>query len=263
MAGSVAPFHVETEWAKSDSYATATVFSSGYFSFTSLKARSNMAGSFPTLRKAHGEILARPNLIAVSVKNRNCSPVSVASPSRFWRIPNTGSATLEQVGPSEKSTLSESASRRTTVSPSSALQASSYTDWTILTRLPWTITPPASLISSTARAERPLELLPMYAAGPLSAHIPPMRSVPSSWKAPAPPGARPTSQKRVTLLTTIFFIFASSFLESRRSGCPHCIPLSDHSTRSGLTSLAHSRPGTIRIDSVSKLPVALSRYFAP
>jgi hypothetical protein len=54
----------------------------------------------------------------------NWSPLSEASPTFFCRMPNSDSATLEQVGPTAM-IASVVAMRRTTEMPSSALQRSS------------------------------------------------------------------------------------------------------------------------------------------
>src|SRR3989442_2638018 len=124
----------------------------------------------------------------MSVKKRSWSPLSEASPSFFWSVPKTGSATDEQPGPREKITLSTVARRFTTASPCSALQASSCAWSASFTRLPSTTSPPASLISSTARLARPYAALPKKAAGPLSGHMPPILTVPSLWNAPTHPG---------------------------------------------------------------------------
>ena len=165
-----------------------TVLRSGCFSLRYFTTKSYMAGSSGVLRNTQGDSLASPNLVAMSVKKRSWSPLSEASPSFFWSVPKTGSATDEQPGPREKITLSTVARRFTTASPCSALQASSCAWSASFTRLPSTTSPPASLISSTARLARPYAALPKKAAGPLSGHMPPILTVPSLWNAPTHPG---------------------------------------------------------------------------
>ena len=85
---------------------------------------SYIISSLGTLRNAQSEIFARPPLMAVSVKIGICSPESLVSPRFFCRIPNSGSATFEQVGPTAIK-ASVPAIRRTTEIPSSALHLSS------------------------------------------------------------------------------------------------------------------------------------------
>src|SRR5262245_29249063 len=118
-------FHVEDECAKSGSHATATVFSSGCFSLRCLTISWYIAGSSTVLRKTHGEIFASPNLLAVSVKNKNCAPLSLGSSSFFCNVLKIGSAVPEQVGPRENNTLSTSLRRDKSAIPSCSLQASS------------------------------------------------------------------------------------------------------------------------------------------
>src|SRR3989442_3354780 len=89
-----------------------TVLRSGCFSLRYFTTKSYMAGSSGVLRNTQGDSLASPNLVAMSVKKRSWSPLSEASPSFFWSVPKTGSATDEQPGPREKITLSTVARRR-------------------------------------------------------------------------------------------------------------------------------------------------------
>src|SRR5438034_3400202 len=176
-----------------------TVLKSGCFSLRYCTTKSYMPGSSGVLRNAQGESLASPNLVAMSVKKRSWRPVSDRSSSFFWSVPNTGSATDEQPGPNEKSTLSTVARRLTTASPCSATHASSCEYSASFTRLPPTTSPPASLISSTARLARPNAALPKKEAGPLSGHMPPILTVPSLWNAATPPGRT----SRMTSSTTV------------------------------------------------------------
>ncbi len=115
-----------------------------------MKSEEYIVASLGTLRNAHSEILASPPLIATSVKIGICRPESPASPTFFCRMPNCGSATFEQVGPTMTSQSAE-AIRRVTEMPSSAVQRSSKNSTTILPRVPSaSLTPPALLISSAA-----------------------------------------------------------------------------------------------------------------
>ena len=109
-----------------------------------------ISNSLGTLRNDHSEIFARPPLAATSAMIGNCSPLSDASPTFFCRMPNSDSATLEQVGPTATKASLE-AMRRTTEMPSSALQRSSRNSMANLALLPSpSVTPPALLISSAA-----------------------------------------------------------------------------------------------------------------
>src|SRR3954453_11734105 len=94
-------FQVDEEGAKSGSHATATVFSSGRFCCKYCTMSLYIAGSSTVLRKTHGEILASPNLLPLSVKNRNCAPLSFGSSSVFCKLLKIGSAVPEHVGPRE------------------------------------------------------------------------------------------------------------------------------------------------------------------
>src|ERR1044072_2936889 len=118
-------FHVEDECAKSGSHATDTVLSSGIFSAKCFMMSAYIDGSSTVLRKIHGEIFARPNLLAVSVKKRNWAPLSFGSSSFFCSVLKIGSAVPEQVGPSENRTLSTSFRRDSRAKPSCSLHASS------------------------------------------------------------------------------------------------------------------------------------------
>ena len=95
-------------------------FVDGHIHFPQL----DMVASLGTLRNAHCEILARPTLIATSVNTGNCRPESLASSTFFCRMPNSGSATFEHVGPTATS-ASVPAMRRMTEMPSAASQRSS------------------------------------------------------------------------------------------------------------------------------------------
>src|SRR5215207_4272395 len=109
-----------------------------------------ISNSLGTLRNDHSEILARPPLAATSAMIGNCSPESEASPAFFCRMPNSDSATFEQVGPTAMNASLE-AMRRTTEMPSSALQRSSRNSTDIFALLPSpSVTPPDLLISSAA-----------------------------------------------------------------------------------------------------------------
>ena len=98
--------------------------------------------------------------MATSVKIGNCRPESPASSIFFCRMPNSGSATFEQVGPTAKIASLE-AMRRTTEMPSSALQRSSRNSTTNFALLPSpSVTPPALLISSAAAFNAASLLMP-------------------------------------------------------------------------------------------------------
>src|SRR5438876_4946171 len=97
------------------------VFRSGCCDLTQANSDLYISSSLGTLRNDHSEILARPPLAATSAMIGNCSPLSEASPTFFCRMPNSDSATFEQVGPTATKASVE-AMRRTTDMPSSALQ---------------------------------------------------------------------------------------------------------------------------------------------
>ena len=126
------------------------VFRSGCCDLIQANSDLYISNSLGTLRNAHSEILASPPLAATSAMIGNCSPLSDASPAFFCRMPNSDSATLEQVGPTATKASVE-AMRRTTEMPSSALQRSSRNSIANLALLPSpSVTPPALLISSAA-----------------------------------------------------------------------------------------------------------------
>src|SRR6266852_1646074 len=97
------------------------VLRSGYCVFNHANSDLYISSSLGTLRNDHSEIFASPPFAATSAMIGNCKPLSDASPTFFWRIPNNDSATLEQVGPTATK-ASDDAMRRTTEMPSSALQ---------------------------------------------------------------------------------------------------------------------------------------------
>ena len=116
--------------------------------------------SLGTLRNAHSEIFARPPLIAVSVNTGIRRPESPASSTLRWRMPNRGSATFEQVGPTA-TRASELAILRRTEMPSSALQRSSSKDISIMAMVPSpSLTPPWPLMCSTAACMTASVLMP-------------------------------------------------------------------------------------------------------
>src|SRR5262245_37942609 len=126
------------------------VFRSGCWDFSHANSDLYISNSLGTLRNDHSEILASPPLAATSAMMGNCSPLSDASPTFFCRIPNSDSATLEQVGPTATN-ASDEAMRRTTEMPSSALQRSSRNSTVNLALVPSpNVIPPALLISSAA-----------------------------------------------------------------------------------------------------------------
>src|SRR6266849_6391818 len=126
------------------------VFRSGCCDLTHANSDLYISNSLGTLRNDHSESFARPSLAATSAMIGNCSPLSDASPTFFCRIPNSDSATLEQVGPTATKASLE-AMRRTTEMPSSALQRSSRNSMLNLAFAPSpSVTPPALLISSAA-----------------------------------------------------------------------------------------------------------------
>src|SRR4030095_15509169 len=126
------------------------VLSSGCCVLIQANSDLYMSNSLGTLRNAHSEILASPPLAATSAMIGNCNPVSEASPAFFCRMPNSDSATFEQVGPTATNASVE-AMRRTTEMPSSALQRSSRNSIANLALLPSpSVTPPALLITSAA-----------------------------------------------------------------------------------------------------------------
>ena len=61
-------------------------------------------GRTVAVKIVHPEICARPAFTATSVNTGKRRPESLSSDTFFWRMPNSGSATLEQVGPTAIST---------------------------------------------------------------------------------------------------------------------------------------------------------------
>src|SRR5262245_49282047 len=126
------------------------VLRSGYWVLSQANSDLYISNSLGTLRNDHSEIFASPPLAATSAMIGNCSPVSDASPTFFWRMPNSDSATFEQVGPTATKASVE-AMRRMTEMPSSALQRSSRNSMKNLPFAPSpSRTPPELLISSAA-----------------------------------------------------------------------------------------------------------------
>src|SRR5262245_10929017 len=126
------------------------VLRSGFWVLIQANSDLYISKSLGTLRNDHSEIFASPPLAATSAMIGNCSPLSDASPTFFCRMPNSDSATFEQVGPTATKASLE-AMRRTTEMPSSALQRSSRNSMADLALLPApSVMPPALLISSAA-----------------------------------------------------------------------------------------------------------------
>src|SRR5262245_20334931 len=142
--------NVAFECAKSFSTPPQMVLRSGYWVLSQANSDFYISNSVGTLRNDHSEIFASPPLAATSAMIGNCSPLSEASPTFFCRMPNSDSATFEQVGPTATN-ASVDAMRRTTEMPSSALQRSSRNSTVNLALLPSpSVTPPALLITSAA-----------------------------------------------------------------------------------------------------------------
>src|SRR5215510_13295829 len=88
----------ETAWAKSDSYATATVLAL-CFCLSHRRVSTNIGFSLGVLRKDQSEIFASPSAMEVSDQTGNRYPVSLWSSIFFCKMPKVGSATEEHTGP--------------------------------------------------------------------------------------------------------------------------------------------------------------------
>src|SRR5229473_4322912 len=163
------------------------VLRSGCWVFSQVNSDLYISNLLGTLRNADSEILASPPFAATSAMIGNCSPLSELSPTFFSRMPNSDSATFEQVGPTATKASVE-AMRRMTEMPSSALQRSSRNSMTNLALLPSpNVTPPALLISSAAAFNAASLLMPNTRTTPDLAPKPVILTV-RSW-ANAPPDA--------------------------------------------------------------------------
>src|SRR6266851_7329710 len=164
------------------------VLRSGYCVFNHANSDLYISSSLGTFRNDHSEIFASPPFAATSAMIGNCNPESDTSPTFFCRMPNSDSATFEQVGPTATKASVE-AMRRMTEMPSSALQRSSRNSIANLALEPSPrVTPPALLIASAAALSAASLLTPNTRTTPDLAPKPVILTV-RSW-ADAPSDAR-------------------------------------------------------------------------